>query len=118
MATARGNGSHSRAGCRAYLPWGACGREGLSVLPATLQCDVLHGAVHPGPVRFFMFAFGVLACRTIRENIDRKRLEKAGKLPPTPPPKPATQPEPNPALLVGLAVLVPLGIWLVTKAGQ
>ena len=65
-------------------------------------------------------------CSTIREDIDKKRLQKQGVItktvgsPKPQPPTPAPQADegPNYAVAAAVALLVPLVAWLVLSGGQ
>ena len=50
--------------------------------------------------------------------MDLKRLGKTGQANKAAPKAPAAQEGINPALLAGLALLVPLGLWLASSAPQ
>ena len=56
--------------------------------------------------------------RTLREDMDLKRLGKTAQPNKAVPKAPAPQEGINPALLAGLALLVPLGLWLAGSAPQ
>ncbi len=68
------------------------------------------------------------ACSTIREDIDKKRLQKQGVItktvgspkpqPPTPAPAAQEDAGPNYVVAVAVALLVPLVAWLALGGGQ